>query len=52
MTSSKILKSKLLTILLSSLIFCLLLPSCSKAQKKKSDVEQIQITKSDPVEGK
>ena len=48
MTSSKILKSKLLTILLSSLIFCLLLPSCSKAQKKKSDVEQIQITKSDP----
>ena len=48
MNSIKMLKIKSLTILISSIIFCLLLPACSKAQKKTSDAQKVQITKSDP----
>ncbi len=48
MNSIKMLKIKSLTILISSILFCLLLPACSKAQKKTSDTQKVQITKSDP----
>ena len=48
MAATKILRIKLLAIFIFSILFCLLLPACGKAQKKTSASEKVQINKSDP----
>ena len=48
MSSIKNFQKKSSLAFISFLIFCLFLPACSKAQKKNSDTNGIQITKTDP----
>ncbi len=48
MSLIKVHQKKSIVIFISFLTFCLLLPACSKAQKKTSDTKEVQITKSDP----
>ena len=46
--TSKIFYKKSILTFVSIVALCLLIPSCSKAQKKNPEAEKIQISKSDP----